>query len=179
MKPTDNYYTPNTTDQPVIQLVKAVISEIDLDPCTDSRSIVPASVRWTIADDCLSQTDWRYNQNPSRVFMNPPFSNPSPFLKALVDQFEKGNVSEAIVLLKLGTLANRGTGKILKRAANTVCIWGCESGRLAFFAHNEEREELEQRFGADFDCCLVGINADKGKFDYHFSNYGNVLIPYW
>ncbi len=40
----------------------------DLDPCSNSRSIVPAKMRWDIGDDGLAR-EWFGN-----VYVNPPFS---------------------------------------------------------------------------------------------------------
>lgn len=47
---------------------------IDTDPCSNSRSIVPARTRYTIADDGLSKP-WR-----GLVFVNPPYSDPTPWM---------------------------------------------------------------------------------------------------
>jgi len=184
LKDSDNYYTPNTPEQPILELVEKVIGGIDLDPCTDHRSLVDARTKWTITDDCLTKEDWRYysvtgEKVASSVFMNPPFSNPLPFLEALVNQYKRHHITQAIVLLKLGTLSNRGTGRIIKDFASAVCIWGCTTGRIAFMTYDYDSGQLYQKFGADFDCCLIYFGDNRAMFDSVFSDYGNVLVPYW
>jgi phage N-6-adenine-methyltransferase len=73
----DDWYTPEF-------IFEALGVEFDLDVCSPEggTGMVPASKFYTIEDDCLTQP-W-----DGFVWMNPPYSNPTPF----VDKFiEHGN----------------------------------------------------------------------------------------
>ncbi len=68
----DDWYTPKF-------IFDALKCEFDLDVCSpsDGASMVPAKKFFTIEDDALQQ-EWE-----GFVWMNPPYSNPTPF----VDKF--------------------------------------------------------------------------------------------
>ncbi len=164
-KVSDENYTPNTDEQPVITLVENVLGVIDLDPCSPSPPTVPAKKYFTIEDDCLTQ-EWN-----GKVFLNPPYSNPYPFLEKLCIEFVEGRVTEAIALLKSGTQHNKKTGVLIRHCASAVCQWGAGTGsRLGFMT-----AEGEQRKGADFDCCLVYFGQSWTIFYAHFFKYGHVM----
>lgn len=73
----DECYTPAS-------IFETLGLEFDLDPCScpPEYSNVPAKTMWTIDDDGLSQ-DWF-----GRVWMNPPFSKPDPWVTKFI---ENGN----------------------------------------------------------------------------------------
>lgn len=164
-KLSDENYTPNTPEQPVIDQVLAVLGIIDLDPCSPTVPTVPAQKYYTLEEDCLKQK-WE-----GRVFLNPPFSKPAPFLQKLCDGLVSGDIPEAIALLKAGTQANQKTGKLISDYASSVCQWGAgKSSRLGFL-----NADGEQRKGADFDCILVYFGPSWRLFEFHFRNYGHVM----
>ena len=166
MKESDEWYTPNTAEHPVIDLVKAVLGEIDLDPCSPiNNPIIPAKQRFTIAYSCFNH-EWN-----GKVYMNPPFSNPLPFLERLCFFYENGQVPEAIACLKSGTQANKGTGGLILKHASAICQWGAgKSSRLAFV-----NAQGEVKKNSDFDCILVYFGKNWRLFDYHFRQYGHVM----
>lgn len=101
--------------------------------------------------------------------MNPPFSNPFPFVEKLCKEFELGNIDKAIVLLKVGTLNNKKTGALIQRHAAAVCIW--RAPRIGFISGATG----EHRTNADFDCCLVYFGKDLKLFESAFGPWGTVL----
>ena len=160
-KETDENYTPPE----VITLVENVLGIIDLDPCSPPAPTVPARRYFTAEDDCLKK-DWA-----GRVFLNPPYSNPLPFLERLCEFVVSGAVPEAIVLLKTGAQHNKGTGSLIKNYASAVCQWGAgKSPRIGFI-----NSEGVQRHGADFDCIVVYFGHSWRLFEYHFSKVGHVM----
>jgi len=165
----DLWRTPNTNEHPIIDLCNKTFScgYIDLDPVSDLNKSVKAKQHYTEEDNCL-RLDWL----AETVFMNPPFSNPLPFVKKLVEQHQyKANVYEAIGLFKIGVLANKGTGSVIRNSAKSICIWGAgKSSRIAFL--NQDGEPIK---GADFDCCLIYWGYNAINFDYTFSKYGTIL----
>lgn len=165
-KLTDEWYTPDTDDQPCIRLVQSVLGLINLDPCSPVGSqAVSAVSHFTIEDDCLNQDWW------GTVYMNPPFSNPFPFLRRLCYFYELGQVPEAIACLKAGTQANKGTGGLIMKHASAVCQWGAgKASRIAFVGKDGKPKK-----GADFDCIFVYFGKNWRLFDYYFRQYGHVM----
>jgi len=73
MKETDERYTPTW-------IFKTLGIEFDLDPCSPVSGVKDAPIKnyYTVNDDGLSK-EWFGN-----VWVNPPFSNPRPFMEKLV-----------------------------------------------------------------------------------------------
>lgn len=69
----DEHYTPKW-------LFEAIGLEFDLDPASpEIGSNVPAKIKYTIHDDGLSKS-WS-----GRVWLNPPFSNPTPWIHKFIE----------------------------------------------------------------------------------------------
>lgn len=124
-KKSDNFYTP----QMIIDCVVQCLGGIDLDPCADRNKLVPAQNHYTFEDDGLSK-EWY-----GRVFMNPPYSNPRVWVNKLQQEYERGQmkeairpsgVSEAIALLPAST-DTKWLSPLLRN--NLVCFW---KGRIRF-----------------------------------------------
>lgn len=105
---TNEWYTP----MHIIALARQVMGEIDLDPATTQQvneERIQARHYFTIEDDAL-QHDWF-----GRVWLNPPYgrgpdpetgkqrSNQDIWSSYLIDQYDCGNVSEAILLVNAAT----------------------------------------------------------------------------
>ncbi|MGK7903883.1 MAG: DNA N-6-adenine-methyltransferase [Hormoscilla sp.] len=163
---TDDWRTPDEERQPVVTLVKQALGGvIGLDPTADYSKLIPAQRHSTKAEDCLP-LDW---ESPAgTVFLNPPYSNPLPFIKKLIEQMDQGLVKEAIVLLPLRCIGNQGTGKIIKARAKAHCVWNW-NGRLAFLA-----EDGIPRKGPDFISCLIYFGDMEARFIETFHDYGVV-----
>ena len=70
----DDWYTPKV-------IFDALNVTFDLDVCSPQggTGIVPAAAYYTIEDDCLTK-QWE-----GFVWMNPPYSNPKPFVEKFLD----------------------------------------------------------------------------------------------
>lgn len=94
----NEYYTPPA----YIEAARQVMGGIDLDPasCENAQRTVQAAMYYSEQDDGLLQ-DWR-----GRVWMNPPYgkvgneSSQGYWAQYLISQHEKGNVTEAVFLVK-------------------------------------------------------------------------------
>lgn len=89
---TPEWYTPLS----IIERVQSFFGEIDLDPCSNSHEApnVPARTLYTKDDDGLAQP-WH-----GSTYMNPPYGGEiSKWVKKLLDEYESGNVKEAIALV--------------------------------------------------------------------------------
>lgn len=167
-KQADEQYTPNTKDQPVVDLVVQVLGAIGVDVTADPSHAIPATHHITQADNYLTTSA----EGMGTAFMNPPYSCPLPFVQKLCEDFEKGHITEAIALLKAGTAHNQGTGALIKQHASAQCQWGVHTGRIGFI------KDGVQRKGADFDCTLYYFGSNWQRFKEIFDPWGLVsLLP--
>jgi hypothetical protein len=165
-KDPDSYRTPNTKDQPIVSLVKQALGgEIWLDPCSGSvTNNIPCAVRYFKHEDGLAE----HNTWSKTVFINPPFSNPLPWVGRCCFEIARGSVSAAIMLLKAGTLSNIKTGELINRYASAICHW---RGRINFL--NDEGNAVK---GSDFDCVFVYFGARLDLFKNAFGGRGTIAI---
>src|SRR5262249_114414 len=86
------WYTPPK----YIELARAVLGEIDLDPASSDKAqeTVRAARYFTASDDGLRQ-QWR-----GRIWLNPPYAQPTTghFVTKMVEERAAGNVTAAIML---------------------------------------------------------------------------------
>lgn len=164
-KPTDLWRTPPI----IVDICGRVfqLGRIDLDPTADEGRTLPARQYITEAEDCLGSKVWL----STNAYMNPPFSNPLPFVRRLSCEYINGTVDEAIALLKSGCIHNKGTGRIIAETASAVCFWGVgKQPRLGFL-----NPEGYQSKNADFDCILVYWGFDAHQFAKVLNDYGTVV----
>jgi phage N-6-adenine-methyltransferase len=88
----NEWYTPPD----VLEDVRAVLGEIDLDPASSERAQgqVSAARYFSIEDNALLR-EWG-----GRVYLNPPYSQPAidRFTAKLVEEYRAGRVTEAVML---------------------------------------------------------------------------------
>lgn len=91
----DSYGTPAD----IIALVRAVLGAIDVDPAsnTQAQKRIQASRFHTKSQNGLAH-EWS-----GRVFLNPPYSKPAPFVAKLCADFRIGTVTAAILLVNSST----------------------------------------------------------------------------
>lgn len=96
----DEWYTPAEE----LARAREVMGGIDLDPasCPAAQAIVKATAYYGEggfhADGLATMSPWR-----GRVWLNPPYSDPEPWIDRLIAEFDAGNVIEAIVLVNART----------------------------------------------------------------------------
>jgi len=163
-KDPDGWRTPNTKDQPIVDLVKKALGgQIWLDPCSGSvTNNIPCAVRYFKNDNGLAQ-----HQTWSKtVFVNPPFSDPLPWVERCCFEIARGNVSAAIMLLKAGTISNVKTGELINKYASAICHW---RGRINFL--NDEGNAVK---GSDFDCVFIYFGSRLDLFRQAFGGRGTI-----
>ena len=143
---TDERYTP----QWFLDLVVEILGEIDLDPCADPRRRVPAERHFTKDDDGLAQ-GWS-----GRVFLNPPFSDATTWLKHLCVYAESGAVTEAVVLVPVTSLGTSGAELLMRRTAS--CVTVCKA-RFGFL--NNDYEQLPEGTPVPMSVVYVGPDAER------------------
>jgi len=163
-KDPDSWRTPNNKEQPVVALVQQALGgQIWLDPCSGSiTNNIPCAVRYFKDDNGLAQ-----HQTWSKtVFINPPFSDPFPWVERCCFEIARGNVSAAVMLLKAGVISNISTGELINKYASAICHW---RGRINFL--NDEGNAVK---GSDFDCVLIYFGARLDLFRQAFGGRGTI-----
>jgi len=164
-KDPDGWRTPNTSDQPVVSLVKKALGgQIYLDPCSDSGCNIPATMRYFKWNDGLA----KHNIWEKTLFVNPPFSDPFPWVERCCLEIARGSVSAAIMLLKAGVISNTGTGELIKKYASALCHW---TGRINFL--NDEGNPIK---GSNFDCVFVYFGSRFDLFRDAFGGRGTIAM---
>jgi hypothetical protein len=164
-KDPDGWKTPDTSDQPVVSLVKKALGgQIYLDPCSDSGCNIPATMRYFKWNDGLAS----HNVWQKTLFINPPFSDPFPWVERCCMEIARGSVSAAIMLLKAGVVSNTGTGELIKKYASALCHW---TGRINFL--NDEGNPIK---GSNFDCVFVYFGARFDLFRDAFGGRGTIAM---
>lgn len=159
----DCWRTPNTAAQPIVDLVKKALGgQIWCDPCADAGHRIPASIHYNRSDNGLA----KYQTWSKTVFINPPFSDPFPWVEKCCLSIARGNVSAAVMLLKAGAVSNVGTGELINKYASAVCHW---RGRINFL--NDLGSPVK---GSDFDCVLVYFGDRLDLFRQAFGSRGTI-----
>ncbi len=150
------WYTPNE----YLDSVHEVLGEIDLDPasCGQANKTVKAYKFYSKEDDGLSYP-WY-----GKIFLNPPYGNDGPpFVQKLIDEFRKGNVTEAILLVN----ARSTDAKWYQPLFDEVLCF--TNHRLDF--DSPDGKEINSTFGS----CFVYFGKNRKKFVEVFSKYGAVV----
>lgn len=121
----------------------------DLDPCA-TKCTAKAERYYTIDDNGLSKK-WR-----GRVFVNPPFSNPAPWVRKAALQVEKGNADVVVMLLPCSMASNWFHEWVLPYAEVHYI-----KGRLAF-----EDWKGRAKSGNRYDCFIAAYKQGELKQEY-------------
>ena len=158
---TEEWYTP--TD--VIDRVRAVLGEIDLDPASNpvANEVVKAKQIYTKEDDGLAQ-EWH-----GKVFLNPPFGSEtmSRFVEKLISEYQSGNVPEAIMLTDSLSLPNWFSKAIA--ACDAMFI---TTDRFYYWNDSNETQRGWSKG------CLFYFGSNRQVFYDVFKDIGTILTRY-
>lgn len=153
----DEWYTPAT----YIEAARSVMGGIDLDPASsaEAQRLVQAGKWYGKQDDGLS-LPWA-----GCVWLNPPYSMPliRQFVTKLIDEYECGNVTEAIILTN-NSSDTAWFHDLLSRYP--ACF---TRGRVQFWRPGHDN------FGARQGQVLFFLGSDPAKFAEVFSTLGQVV----
>ena len=153
----NEWYTPKH----IIESVKAVMGEIDLDPASSemANGIVQAKDYYTTKDDGLRQ-DWH-----GRVWLNPPYSQPeiTNFAKAVTSK----SYDEIMILVNNATETD--WFRMMAEPSNAICFI---NKRLRFIDKNGKPSGAPLQGQA---ILYRGNNVD--KFVEEFKEVGLCMIP--
>lgn len=147
------------TPAKILSPVRAVLGEIDLDPCSNdvAQQDVQARRYYTEADDGLSQP-W----NATTIFMNPPYGRAiGAWTDRLVSTYRTGAVRAALALLPGRT----DTDWFTPLFAYPICFI---HGRLQFSGYAQ---------AAPFPSVVVYFGHDLARFAREFTPLGPIMLP--
>lgn len=116
--------TPTSDDRCTPPNVLACVADfwprgIGLDPCSNPWSLVKSRVRWDRSDDSLG-FDWApFVRDVATIWLNPPFSNPLPFVRRLVRTLREAPC-EALLLVRHDS--STLWWKLIERHADALCL---------------------------------------------------------
>jgi DNA N-6-adenine-methyltransferase (Dam) len=147
-----------------VDMARAVMRGIDLDPasCDIANATVRATLYYSKADDGLTKV-WSGN-----VWLNPPFKLTGPFMRKLIDEFEAGRVSQAIVLTPNAT----DTGWF-QRAFRACAVLFLPASRLHFHRPHNLRETY---LGGQRGHVLFYFGPNANRFARVFGSLGLVAV---
>lgn len=148
----DGWYTPPW----LIEKARLVLGDIDLDPatCEAAQAIVRAGAYYTEHENGLIQP-WH-----GRMWINPPYSAPTPWVRRAVAEYQAGHVLSALIL----TNSYTETGWWQDVAAVATVLFF--RGRLNFW--HPEKTTTQNRTGQT----LAYLGPDKTRFIEIFHSLG-------
>lgn len=167
----DELWTPNTSVQPVINLVQNVFGGLTkLDPCNNLSKSFPSEVSYNRTDDGLKQ-QWKAES----VFMHPPQSNLLTWLQKLTYHFAVEDISEAIALVPTEALSQGGIKDIVYSTCSLICSWTGSSGnKMQFTEFFQGRSSV-----ISVDMTFIYWGDSTERFANSFKNSGSVWVPYF
>ncbi len=162
--PTNEWYSPPH----VIEAVREVLGTIELDPasCPKANENVQAQRIYTKKENGLMH-EWYGN-----VYLNPPYgrtstggSNLEHFTRHLIEQYECGNVRQAIMIIPVNT----ATSWFEPLWKYSICF---PVSRIRFLQEDGRPGE-----GQAFGTCLVYFGQFVGRFAKVFLPFGPVITP--
>jgi phage N-6-adenine-methyltransferase len=147
----------------IVKAARRVLGSIDLDPASSEQAQkrIRARTFYTAKDDALAMPSWR-----GTVFLNPPYSRGhiERFVAKLVQEFEAGNITAAILLCNSTTSA-RWYHKVLN-SASAICL---PRGNLEFEKPNGTKGK------SPLPSTLFYFGSDAARFRKVFGRVGAVL----
>lgn len=151
------------TPEKYVKAVLDVFGEIDLDPCSNKNSIVPAHQKYILPKNNGLIDDWNYN----RIYVNPPFGRGLDGT-TIYNWLEKCYVNSQmgrniIALIPVATNTKHWKEFVFK--SNVICF--LSDTRLRFRVNGNENNK-----GASMACSMIYYGKDKFKFKNVFNNHG-------
>lgn len=101
-----------------------------LDPATNRSALTkPTVAGWTVADDCFTQPTWAVAGKGTRIWMNPPYSDPRRFVRWLA-LAHWDDACECMTLLR-----NDYSTQWFADCVETATAWAALRARPRFWLH--------------------------------------------
>ncbi len=150
-----------------VNVVREFFGTIDLDPCSNSYSLVNADSEYIFPHNDGLQESWDYK----RIYVNPPYGIDKVQGTSIKDWIRKcweahfKNNSEVLALIPVAVNTRHWKEYIFGKA-QSVCFLA--DTRLKFINGANDK-------GAPMACCMVYWGEKTNKFYNHFSKYGAVI----
>lgn len=158
----DDWYTPSV----YVEAARRVLGGIELDPCSSAHAnlTIKAKRYFTESDDAFTKT-WE----AKTLWLNPPYSGKlcRAAIEMLVNQFEAGRFTSAIVLVNNATETR--AGQLLLHTARAVCF---TNHRISFLANDGKNVSGNTRGQCFY---LLSKKPSIALFRREFSQFGAVL----
>lgn len=154
------------TPEKYVAAVKRVFGgEIDLDPCSNSFSIVGATTEYRLPDQDGLKEPWDF----PRIFVNPPYGRDKERGTSIRDWLARCEVadergSQVIALVPVATNTTHWKRHVFPCAAS-ICFLA--DTRLKFLVDGQSGGK-----GAPMACAMVYWGGNPTGFDYEFKNHG-------
>ena len=141
-------------------------NNINLDPCFNIYSLIPAEVKFTLPCKNGLTEEW----NHKNIFVNPPYGRNSESKTSIYSWLEKGLISnqkyksEILYLIPVACNTKHFKNIIFKYFTGICFLFDT---RLKFWYEGKEMTK-----GAPMACCIVYIGKDYKKFKEVFQNSG-------
>jgi hypothetical protein len=156
------------TPEKYVAAVKAVLGEIDLDPCSNEYSVVAARTEYRLpSQDGLAQP-WDFK----RIFVNPPYGADKARHTSIRDWLARCSEaglrgSEVIALVPVATNTRHWKEHVFGRATAVCFLYDT---RLRFLVNGRDEGK-----GAPMSCAMVYWGQDYDRFFGVFSWHGAVV----
>lgn len=159
----DEWYTPFE----LIESVRLCLGTIELDPasCASANQVVRATRYYTRDNDGLRQP-WTFNDQPARVWLNPPYK--TPVFQQFMERTVRAITEDEVTALILITTNRTETGwyQDLLAATTRICILG---SRLSFW-----RPGLHPTGTARAGHTLFYYGSEPDRFRRIFTRWGKI-----
>ena len=153
---TDKWNTPTSFVGDVVNF----FGTIDLDPCSNSEGDpnVPALNYYTEKTNGLAHP-WM-----GKVFMNHPYSDSKKWVPYAALQYESGNATEMVLLIKLDVSTK----------------WWSSVSKYPWIAINKRMKfgNIPKGGASPFQSAIVYLGDRLEVFNKHFGKYGTLYVPY-
>lgn len=147
----------NTPRDFVADVLSFFDGQIDTDPCCNDKENpnVPANILYDESDNGLAR-DWMGN-----VFMNHPYSNSKQWVPYASLQYESGNATEMVLLIKLDVSTK----------------WWQSVSSYPWIAVNKRLKFGSGKGAAPFQSAIIYLGKDLDRFIETFGKYGPCYKP--
>lgn len=150
-----------------VSAVKEFFGEIELDPCSNPKSIVKAKVEYVLPKNDGLKDSWNF----STIYVNPPYGLDKLRGTSIKDWIRKcaeahlEYQSEVLALIPVAVNTKHWKQYVFSEA-NSICFLA--DTRLKFINGGHDK-------GAPMACAIIYWGKDTEKFYDHFSKYGAVV----
>ena len=155
------------TPRKYVDAVLQVFGEIDLDPCSNSDSIVPAYSKFIYPQTDGLKEVWNYH----RIYVNPPFGKGFDkttiydWIKKIDHTFAEDSTRQIIALIPVATNTKHWKNFVFN--SKSICF--LSDTRLKFRINGSEENK-----GASMACAMVYWGNNVNKYNDVFGQYGTL-----